>query len=96
MTSEIQLDRLRYVAGHYRDLQGLALVPFGLVFLAPGFIPNGWGQQGETWRWLMIAGAPLLFGLLYGLPWIIGGLGDHIFLIRSLKPLPKEAVDGGI
>jgi hypothetical protein len=39
---------------------------------------------------------PLLFGLLYGLPWIVGGLGDHIFLMRSLKPLPKEAVDGGI
>lgn len=206
MTSEIQLDRLRYVAGHYRDLQGLALVPFGLVFLAPGFIPNGWGQQGETWRWLMIAGAlllswlatiyyqravgrawpalrtggsyrwlaimiggallfgyfaapwydglvnppisvtalvmaglllipfvaargryrhhylylallyvavallpltglvtsaqlvkdPFLFGLLYGLPWIVGGLGDHIFLVRTLKPLPKEAVDGSI
>jgi hypothetical protein len=206
MTSETQLDRLRYVAGHFRDLQGLSLVPFGLIFLVPGFLPDGWGQQGETWRWLMIAGAlllswlatiyyqrvvgrswpalrtagsylwmaimicgallfgyfaapwfdsrlnppvsvtalviaglllipfvsargryrhhylflallyvavallpltrlvtsaqlvndPLLFGLLYGLPWIVGGLGDHIFLMRSLKPLPKEAVDGSI
>jgi hypothetical protein len=206
MTNETQLNRLRYVAGHYRDLQGLSLVPFGLIFLAPGFIPGGWGQQGETWLWLTIIGAlllswlasiyyqrvvgrawpalrtggsyrwlaimicgalllgyfaapwfdsrvdppfsvtalvmagvllipfvsargryrhhylvlallyvavallpltglvttaqlvsePLLFGLLYGLPWIIGGLGDHIFLMRSLKPLPKEAIDGSV
>jgi hypothetical protein len=206
MTSDNQLERLRYVAGHYRDLQGLTLAPFGLIFLAPGLIPDGWGQQGETWRWFTIAGAlllswlatiyyqrvvgrawpalrtggsylwmaimicgalllgyfaapwfdsrvnppisvtavvmaglllipfvtargryrhhylllavlyivvallpltglvtsaqlvndPLLFGLLYGLPWIIGGLGDHMFLMRSLKPLPKEAVDGSI
>jgi hypothetical protein len=206
MTSEIHLDRLRYVAGHYRELQGLSLVPFGLIFLAPGFIPGGWGQQGETWRWLAIIGAvwlswlasmyyqrvvgrawpalrtggsyrwlaimiggalllgyfaapwydglvnppisvtafvmaglllipfvaargryrhhylylallyvavallpltglvtsaqlvedPWLFSVFYGLPWIIGGLGDHIFLMRSLKPLPQEAVDGGI
>ncbi len=156
MTSEIHLDRLRYVAGHYRELQGLSLVPFGLIFLAPGFIAGGWGQQGETWRWLAIIGDglvnppisvtafvmaglllipfvaargryrhhylylallyvavallpltglvtsaqlvedPWLFSVFYGLPWIIGGLGDHIFLMRSLKPLPQEAVDGGI
>lgn len=206
MTSNTHLERLRYVAGHYRELQGLTLVPFGLIFLAPGLLPDGWGQQGETARWLTIVGAlllswlasvyyqhvvgrtwpalrtggsyrwlaimicgalllgyfaapwfdgrvnppisvtaavmaglllipfisargryrrhylflallyvvvallpltglvtsaqlvkdPLLFGLLYGLPWIIGGLGDHIFLMRSLKPLPEEAVDGGI
>jgi hypothetical protein len=206
MTSDTHFKRLHYVAGHYRELQGLALVPFGLIFLAPGLIPDGWGPQGETWRWFTIIGAlllswlatlyyqrvvgrawpafrtggsyrwlaimtcgalllgyfaapwfdsrvnpsisltalvmaglllipfisargryrhhylflavlytavallpltglvksaqlvedPLLFGLLYGLPWIVGGLGDHIFLMRSLKPLPREAVDGSI
>ncbi len=60
MTNDTQLARLRYVAGHYRELQGLALVPFGLIFLAPGLIPDGWGQQGETWRWFTIIGALLM------------------------------------
>ncbi len=60
MTSDTQLERLRYVAGHYRELQGLALVPFGLIFLAPGMIPDAWGQQSETWRWFTIIGALLL------------------------------------
>jgi hypothetical protein len=206
MSHEIEPERLRYVAGHYRELQGLILVPFGLIFLVPGLVSGGWGAQGEMWRWPTIVGALLLswlaslyyqravgrvwpaiqsggsygwlmfmigaalalgwfagpwfdallqppisvtaltvsgvllvpyvaargryrkhylylallylaiallpltgqvsseqlvtnaqlFGLLYGLPWIVAGLGDHLFLMRSLKPLPREAVDESV
>ncbi len=206
MMNLAQLDRLRYVTSHYRELQGLILAPFGLIFLVPALIPGGWGQQGETWRWLAIAAAvalswlaslyyrrsvgrvwpsiqsggsyrwlatlltaalilgllvapwldsrwdlpisvtfltlavllvtpyvaargrfrihylclallysaiallPLtgwitaaqlvkdgrLFGLLFGLAWIVAGLGDHLFLMRSLKSLPAEVADGSV
>ena len=206
MTNHTQLERLRYVTGHYRELQGLILAPFGLIFVVPALIPGGWGQQGEMWRHLAIAAAaalswlaslyyrrsvgrvwptiqsggsyrwlatmiaaalilglvvapwldsrwgppisltaltlaallatpyvaaggrfrihylflallygaiallPLtgwitaaqlvedgrLFGLLYGLPWIVAGIGDHLFLMRSLKSLPAEVADGSV
>lgn len=60
MMNLAQLERLRYVTSHYRELQGLILAPFGLIFLVPALIPGGWGQQGETWRWLAIAAAVAL------------------------------------
>ncbi len=209
MPGETQLERLRYVAGHYRDLQGLILVPFGLMHFVSSLQNGGrlWMYAGDCgWRsvwiglavllaWLaktyyertvgrawpairaggsyrglmMVIGIafvlgffaapwfdyvvrppisatalviaalaltlhvairgkfhvhylylallyvavsllpltgqvttlqlvkdPVLFGVLYGLPWVVGGLGDHIFLMRSLKPIPREAVDGSI
>ncbi len=83
------LRRIRYVTEHYRDLQGLALVPISLLLL-------GWAAYDAEWirlpgllanRWVLVPGMVVIVMVL---GWVIGTLYDRAFGWISLDPQRKS------
>ena len=72
------LARIRYVTEHYRDLQGLTVVPVSLWLLAWSAYDLGWIGP-PTWlsnEWLLV---PVSLAVTFALMWPIEKLYEHSF-----------------
>lgn len=66
----------------------LVMMPF---FVAASFLPL-WGVWSTGWS--PEPGSGEVFPLFLGLYWVVGGIFDHLLLVRTMKSVPEEA-DGG-
>lgn len=84
------LERIRYVAANYEHLQGLRKVPLGIFFLATLSV------AALYLLWTAASGpvsGPYVLGALY---LIVGGVLDHLLLVRTMKTAPGEDDAGAV